>query len=114
MNLFKTIRTGLLAAIASFVLLANTAFALNLDEAKTGKLVAESATGYLVPTPKSTPDALVLIKDINDKRKQKYTEIATKQNTALENIEKIAGEKILNKLPAGSVFQNANGEWDKK
>lgn len=112
--LLKLRQAALVSIAAALLLISQSALALDLNAAKSGKLVAESATGYLVATPKSTPEALSLLKTINDKRKQKYTSIAAKQNTQLVNIEKIAGEKLIKKLATGSVYQNSNGEWDKK
>jgi uncharacterized protein YdbL (DUF1318 family) len=44
----------------------------------------------------------------------KYQEIANKQNTQLANIEKIAGEKLVEKASEdGFYYLNSTGGWER-
>ena len=88
--------------------------ALTLDEAQQKGMLGENANGYLELTPRGNAEAKALMEAVNAKRKTKYLDIANQQNTALENIESIAGEKILNKLQAGEFYKDASGNWNKK
>lgn len=99
----------LMLAAALFSL---TAWALDVDQAKQMGLVGEQSNGYLGLVASGNSDAAALVVEINRKRKEKYQEIAAKQNTALGNIEKIAGEKLTRKAAAaGEYYQNTSGSW---
>lgn len=99
---------------ASLLLMSQLSLALSLDEAQSKGLLGENASGYLEMTPRGNEEAKTLMKKINDKRKEKYQSIAIKQKTDLKSIEKIAGEKITEKLQAGEFYKDANGQWHKK
>ena len=83
--------------IAAFVLLTITsqAWALNLQEAKSNRLVKETATGYLVVTDVSQKDAVLLVNDVNAKRKSKYTGIANRNNVPVRSVEIQAAKKLM-------------------
>ncbi|MCI5122173.1 MAG: DUF1318 domain-containing protein [Candidatus Electrothrix sp. AUS4] len=94
------------------LLLCQPIFALELQDAKAQGLVGETPTGYL-DVVKASPDAQQLIKDINAKRKTHYQEIAKKNKTPLDTVEKMAGEKALEMTPAGQ-YVKVGGKWQKK
>jgi len=103
-----------LTLLLSALLFSVASWALDLDSAKSQKLVGEKNNGYLGLLVSSNTDAAALISNINQKRKAKYQQIANKQNTQLANIEKIAGEKLTNKAKAaGEAYQDASGSWVK-
>lgn len=93
-------------------LLCQPVFALELQDAKTQGLVGETPSGYLEAIT-STPKANRLIKEINAKRKMYYQEIAKKNKTPLSTVEKMAGQKALEKTPLGQ-YVKVGGEWQKK
>lgn len=99
---------------AALLVASQLSFALTLDEARSKGLLGENASGYVEMTPRADASSQDLMDDINAKRRAKYQSIANEQNTALENIEKIAGEKITAKLPAGQFYKDASGKWNKK
>lgn len=99
---------------ASLLLMSQLSLALTLDEARSKGLLGENASGYVELTPRGNSDAEALLAEINSQRKAKYIEIAAKQKTDLAAIEKIAGEKITDKLNAGEFYKDANGKWHKK
>lgn len=107
----KKLNVILISLLAS-LLITNTAFALSLGEAKQQGLVGEQLTGYL-GTVSATDETTALVKDINAKRKQKYQEIAQRNGTSLESVEKLAGKRALQKTPAGQ-FINLGSGWQKK
>lgn len=87
--------------------------ALELNEAKDLGLVGEMPNGYLGLIASSNPQAAALIAEINIKRKSHYQGIANEQNTALDNIEKIAGEKLVKKAQAeGHYYMNVSAQWE--
>lgn len=99
---------------ASLLLMSQLSLALTLDEARSQGLLGENAKGYVELTPRGNSDAKALMTEINNQRKAKYAKIATKQKTELTAIEKIAGEKIVEKLNAGEFYKDASGKWHKK
>ncbi len=99
---------------ASLLIVSQLSQALTVDEAQSQGLLGENASGYLEMTPRGTAEAKALMESVNAKRKAKYQSIANKQNTQLENIEQIAGEKITAKLKAGEFYKDADGRWHKK
>ena len=94
------------------LLLCQPAFALELSDAKSQGLVGETPTGYL-EVVKANPEADKLIKEINAKRKTHYQEIAKKNKTPLNAVEKLAGQKAMEKTPAGQ-YVKVGGKWQKK
>lgn len=107
----KKLNVILISLLAS-LLITNTAFALSLGDAKQQGLVGEQLTGYL-GTVSATDETTALVNDINAKRKQKYQDIAQRNGTSLESVEKLAGKSALQKTPAGQ-FINLGSGWQKK
>ena len=102
----------LLPLLFAALLFSLPAAALELDEAKDLGLVGEMPNGYLGLVATSNPEAAALIAEINVKRKSHYQGIANEQNTTLENIEKIAGEKLVKKAQAeGHYYMNVSAQW---
>jgi hypothetical protein len=88
------------------------AFALELDEAKSGGLVGETGMGYLAAIkPSAEVDALV--ESINSQRKAVYQEIATKNGISLQAVEVRAGQKAMEKTAPGEYIKTDDG-WKKK
>jgi uncharacterized protein YdbL (DUF1318 family) len=108
-TLFKTLPLMLAALLFSM-----TSWALELDDAKAKGLVGEQVNGYLGLVKADNMEAAALVVDINRQRKVKYQEIANKQNTQLANIEKIAGEKLVEKASEdGFYYLNSTGGWER-
>jgi uncharacterized protein len=92
--------------------MAMPAFALDLGEAKSGGLVGETSSGYLAAV-KSSAEVDALVASINSKRKAQYQKIAQKNNISLQAVEVRAGQKAIEKTPAGQ-YVNTGGGWQKK
>lgn len=101
-----------LTVLALALLLASPALALDLDSAKARGLVGENANGY-IGAVQSTGEVNALVKSINTQRKAHYQEISRKNGTPLGTVEKLAGEKLINRAPRGQYINRGSG-WVKK
>lgn len=97
--------------IISTLLASMPAFALELGDAKARGLVGEQPSGYLAAVGISTPEIAALVNDINKKRKAAYEEIAKRNGTPLDAVEQLAGQKAIEKTPAGQFVRSASGDW---
>ncbi|NOX28032.1 MAG: YdbL family protein [Gammaproteobacteria bacterium] len=96
------------------VLLPFSAFALNLQEAKSQLLVGESVTGYL-GVVKPSAGVAALVSDINAKRKTSYQKIAKRNGTSLSAVEQLAAKKAIEKTARGQMIQTSpGGAWIRK
>ncbi|MEE2890947.1 MAG: YdbL family protein [Pseudomonadota bacterium] len=95
--------------------LAQPAFADDLDDAKVAGLVGESATGYLaLVSPPGDAATRALIENINARRKARYREIAADNGIDLEAVEMLAGQKAIDRTPAGQFIRATSGAWRRK
>lgn len=107
----KTLSAALLVA---FSLLAMTAAAADLDQAKRDGLVGERADGYLGLVVDTAPaDVVALVRDINGKRKAEYERIASDNGITVEQVQALAGRKAIEKTRAGD-WVLVNGGWQRK
>ena len=90
-------------------------WALTLGEAKAQGLVGETRTGYLgIVSGKKPREVQALMKDVNQKRKQKYQGIAKRNGTSLQTVEVLAGKTAIKKTRSGHYIQLPSGKWTKK
>jgi uncharacterized protein YdbL (DUF1318 family) len=105
---------SLIALVATCVILAaQPVLALDLQTAKDQGLVGETPSGYLAAVKSPSPEVTALIDSINSKRKQKYKDIAARNNTSLEAVELLAGKKAIEKSGPGS-FVKIGDSWQQK
>jgi hypothetical protein len=88
-------------------------FGLTLEEAKTKGLVGERANGYLGVVNPASQEAQSLTNEVNEKRRQAYQDIATRNRTELEAVETLAGEKAIQNTKPGHFVQGPAG-WTRK
>ena len=92
-----------------------SSWAIDLQAAKSQGLVGEQSNGYLGSVKgKPSADVVALMDEINAARKQEYQNIAQRNNTQLDVIEKLAGKKAIEKTPSGQFVRSPSGEWIKK
>ena len=91
----------------------SSSFALSLDEAKANGLVGEKPNGYLGAVNPSNADAQALIKDVNQKRRQAYEDIAKRNGTNVQAVETLAGEKAIQNTKPGNFVEGPGG-WIRK
>jgi uncharacterized protein YdbL (DUF1318 family) len=95
------------------LLMSLSAFALDLTQAKSQGLIGEQVNGYIGLIKEST-EAKALLDDINTKRKEAYISLAKKNNLSLQDIEALAGKKLIKKAGSGEFVQSVSGSWVKK
>ena len=90
-------------------------WAIGLQDAKAQGLVGEQANGYLgVVKPAVSADVRALVDDINGQRKQKYQDIARRNDTSLQAVEALAGKKAMEKTPSGQFIKPPSTGWVRK
>lgn len=107
MKYFKTLFA------ASLLIISQAASAIDLQTAKSQGLVGETPSGYLEAVKKPSAEVKTLITTVNSKRKAKYQEIASRNKTDIKAVEKLAGEKAMQKSKPGSYIKQG-GSWKKK
>jgi uncharacterized protein YdbL (DUF1318 family) len=106
-------KTFIALIVTSLLFASQTAFAIDLQTAKSKGLVGETPSGYLEAVKPPSADVKALIDDINAQRKQKFRDIAARNNTSLEAVEQLAGKKAIEKSTPGSYIKIGGG-WQKK
>ncbi|TAL34879.1 MAG: DUF1318 domain-containing protein [Alphaproteobacteria bacterium] len=103
-------------AAAALLMSASVAFAaLSVDAAKSEGLVGEQPNGLLgIVTAAPSPDVQTLVSQTNAERLKRYQDIATKNGTQVEQVQAVAGEKLVSTTPAGQYIMTASGTWQKK
>ncbi len=111
----KTINSNFFLSLFALVMLglSGFAYAIDLPTAKQQGLVGETSSGYLEPVSPASTEVRALVSSINDKRKQKYEEIARRNGTTLSAVEVLAGKKAIEKSKPGTYIKPA-GSWVKK
>jgi len=108
----KRLTQRVLGTLALSLLIALPALALELGDAKSGGLVGETNSGYIAAI-KPSGEVNALVDSINQQRKAHYQKIAQKNGISLEAVEVRAGQKAIEKTPAGEYI-NTGGGWQKK
>lgn len=92
-------------------LVCGTAMALN--EAKQQGRVGETLSGYVAPL-KQDAQTLALVERINTGRTEQYQQVAASNSIALDEVARMAGQKLVARAPAGEYVRGINGQWLKK
>lgn len=107
------------ASLLLLLSLSLPAVALNLNEAmsalgdaKASGQLGEMPNGYL-GVVSSTAQAAEIAKLINQARRAEYQKLAAQNGIQLSDVEAIAGQKALDKTPAGQFIQR-QGKWQVK
>ncbi|MDE1187936.1 MAG: YdbL family protein [Pantoea sp.] len=104
-------RKGMVLLLA--LLLAPSAWALTLDQARQQGRVGETLSGYIAARQQDS-ETLALVKRINDGRSQQYQRVAQQNNLTTGEVARIAGEKLVNRAGSGEYVQGINGQWLQK
>lgn len=89
----------------------------HLDEIKAmldRKDVGVDAHGYLVVRGKVSDEERDILDDVNASRRVRMREIAEKTGATRSAVELRRAEKMLERLPAGSLYEKADGTWTAK
>lgn len=108
----KLLQTTLVAAILTIA--SGTAFAMDLNTAKSSGLVGEKENGLIESTlPNPSGDLKDLINSTNAGRLEIYKQMADKQGISLREVQAIAAQKIYDSAQPNEFLQK-NGKWVKK
>lgn len=103
----------LLTATLALMLLSSPALALTLNETRAQGRVGETLNGYLAPL-KQDAQTLALVKQINAARSESYQQLADDNNLPVDEVAKMAGQKLVARAKPGEYVQGINGKWLRK
>ncbi|EDU3494808.1 YdbL family protein [Salmonella enterica] len=94
-------------------LLTPSVWALTLDEARTQGRVGEMLNGYLAAL-KNDAETQKLVLDINQARRASYQQLADSNHLPVDEVAKMAGQKLVERARPGDYVQGINGKWLRK
>ena len=107
--------TNVSLALLISMLSVSVAVASALTQPKADGLIGEQANGYIGLVRQDVPaDIRKLVNDVNAKRKAGYQKIAAQQGTSLSEVERVGGNKVIEKTLKGNYIRDASGVWRKK
>lgn len=106
-------RKRLLTAALALGLFSSSALALTLGEAREQGRVGETLNGYLAPL-RQDKETLELVKQINAARSESYQQLADDNNLPVDEVAKMAGQKLVSRAQPGGYVQGLNGKWLRK
>ena len=90
------------------------AWAAELGPAKASGQIGEREDGYLgFVVDEPAADVVVLVKDVNAKRRAEYERIAAKNGLQRGQVEALAGQKAIERTAPGSYVYRG-GSWARK
>lgn len=99
--------------LLAMLMLTSPAFALTLEEARQQGRVGETLSGYLAPIAQDS-ETLTLVKNINAARAESYQQVADSNHLPVDEVAKMAGEKLVARARPGEYVRGINGQWLKK
>ncbi|EDK8542561.1 YdbL family protein [Salmonella enterica] len=99
--------------VLTLSLLTPSVWALTLDEARTQDRVGETLNGYLVAL-KNDAETQKLVLDINHARRASYQQLADSNHLPVDEVAKMAGQKLVERARPGEYVQGINGKWMRK
>ncbi|EAA8482688.1 DUF1318 domain-containing protein [Salmonella enterica subsp. enterica serovar Newport] len=99
--------------VLTLSLLTPSVWALTLDEARTQGRVGETLNGYLVAL-KNDAETQKLVLDINHARRASYQQLADSNHLPVDEVAKMAGQKLVERAKPGEYVQGINGKWMRK
>lgn len=94
-------------------LLSGNVMALTLNDARTQGRVGETLNGYLVAL-KNDAETQTLVKKINEARSASYQQLAETNHIPVDQVAKMAGQKLVDRAKPGEYVQGINGKWMQK
>ncbi|EJO2453224.1 YdbL family protein [Salmonella enterica] len=99
--------------VLTLSLLTPSVWALTLDEARTQGRVGETLNGYLVAL-KNDAETQKLVLGINHARRASYQQLADSNHLPVDEVAKMAGQKLVERARPGEYVQGINGKWMRK
>lgn len=111
----KTLHARKLLVLLITLLLAGTAYAVTLQEAKEQGLVGEQRDGYVGFVTSNAPaEVQALVRQVNEQRRQRYQQIASENSITMAQVTTLAYEQAVQATQAGHFIQLPNGDWVRK
>lgn len=104
---------GLLGAFVT-VAMPRLGFALDLASAKASGWVGERRDGYLGVIDGAPAEARGLVDSINAERREAYNSVAASNSVPLNQVEALAGQKLIDRAASGTYIMDAAGRWIRK
>jgi uncharacterized protein len=89
------------------------AAALTLNDARMQGRVGETLSGYIAPV-RQDAETLALVNTINAARTESYQKLADSNNLPVNEVAKMAGQKLVARAQPGEYVKGINGKWLKK
>lgn len=86
---------------------------LTLNEARAQGRVGETLSGYIAPL-RQDAETLALVNQINAARTESYQKLADSNNLPVDEVAKMAGQKLVARAQSGEYVKGINGKWLKK
>ena len=86
---------------------------LTLNDARAQGRVGETLSGYLAPIQQDA-ETLALVSRINAARTESYQKLADSNNLPVDEVAKMAGQKLVARAQPGEYVKGINGKWLKK
>ncbi|AEN64756.1 YdbL family protein [Enterobacter soli] len=86
---------------------------LTLNEARAQGRVGETLSGYIAPL-RQDAETLALVNQINAARTESYQKLADSNNLPVDEVAKMAGQKLVARAQPGEYVKGINGKWLKK
>ena len=115
MTAFRTLLLSLSFALAAFAFAPPaSAGDPGIDAAIAAGEVGERIDGYLGVVGTADAATVRKVQDINNRRRAVYEQTAKDNNTTVQIVAQLAGEKQIAKLEAGQFYMDASGVWQRK
>lgn len=104
------------AAVSACAVLGVTpAMALDLDTAKAQGWIGERRDGYIGLVDAAAPaEAAALVQRINAERRAAYDGVAAQNSVPRDQVEALAGQKLIERAAPGTFVMDAAGRWSRK
>ncbi|PWC62376.1 hypothetical protein TSH7_14810 [Azospirillum sp. TSH7] len=106
----SALAAGLLVSAMPQLALAQDALAA----AKAAGQLGERPDGMVGVVPGAPASAQALAQQVNAQRLARYQEIAKGNGTALDKVQAVAGQQLIERTPAGQFVMTAAGQWQRK
>jgi uncharacterized protein YdbL (DUF1318 family) len=85
-----------------------------IDAAISSGTVGERIDGYLGVVGTADATTVRKVQDINNRRRAVYEQTARDNNTTVQIVAQLAGEKLIAKLEPGQFYMDDSGVWQSK
>lgn len=115
MTALRTLLISISLALAAFAFAPNaSAGDPVIDAAISSGTVGERIDGYLGVVGTADATTVRKVQDINNRRRGVYEQTARDNNTTVQIVAQLAGEKLIAKLEPGQFYMDDSGVWQSK